>query len=191
VRSAIRGQSPFAAAAVLGVLSCGWARPAHADPQASVGLTGGASFGGVIGPVSQTTLHLGGRADVLFLRQRERDMAVGPYVDVGTRGFHDVDVGGGGEWLIPLTEDVPIVASAGMFARSGSGGAWSPGIETTLFCGSRSYNFHSWYGLAAGVFVQSRWVPTSPASLDIVAGVQLDLALIAMPFILAYEAVAH
>jgi len=188
VRSGGRGLGADGAAAILGLLV--WARPAGAEPQASVGLTGGASFG-VVGPESETTLHLGARADVLLLRQRERDMAVGPYVDVGTPGFHDVALGGGGEWLIPVTEDVPVVASAGVFARPGAGAAWRPGIEGTVFCGSRSYNFHSWYGLGAGVFVQSRWLPGSPATLDVVAGVQVDVALVAMPFLLAFEAVAH
>jgi hypothetical protein len=170
------------------------ARRAHADPQASAGLTLGAAFPGVVGPSESATVHLGGRADVLFLRSRERDMALGPYVDVATAGFRNVDAGGGAEWLLPLTEDVPVVLSAGGFVRNGSGrgwGSWAPGLEGTLFCGSRSLNFHSWYGLAIGGFVQTRWVPESPATLDVVAGVQLDAALLVMPFLFVYTALTH
>jgi hypothetical protein len=186
------------------------ARPAAADPQASLGLTLGGAFDSVVGPPPQsaapgpaqngnpsgvpssgTVLHLGARADVLLLRARERDMAVGPYLDVATAGFHDVDAGGGGEWLLPLTEDFSVLGAGGGFLRSGAGRDWAPGAEGTLFFGSRSYNFHSWYGLAVGAFVQSRWVPATPATLDIVAGVQLDVALLAMPFLYVYTAATH
>jgi hypothetical protein len=159
----------------------------------SAGLTLGAAFEGVVAPPGQggTSLHLGARGDVLLLRERERDMAVGPYLDVATAGFHVVDTGGGGEWLLPVTEDFSVLAAGGGFLRSGAGRDWAPGAEGTLFFGSRSYNFHSWYGLAVGAFVQSRWVPASPATLDIVAGVQLDVALLAMPFLYVYTAVTH
>jgi hypothetical protein len=167
------------------------ARRGSADPQASAGLTLGAAFPGVVGPSESATVHLGGRADVLFLRSRERDMALGPYVDVATAGFRNADAGGGAEWLLPVTEDVPVVLSTGAFARSGGGRSWAPGLEGTLFCGSRSYNFHSWYGLAVGLFVQTRWLPESPATLDVVAGVQLDAALLVMPFLFAYTALTH
>ncbi len=156
----------------------------------SAGLTVGAAFDGVVG-AGGTRVHVGGRADVLLLRAHEHDMALGPYVDVATSGLHDADTGGGVEWLIPLTDDIPLVVSSGFFARSGAERNWAPGLESTLFCGSRSYNFHSWYGLAAGFFVQSRWLPESPATLDVVAGVQLDAELLAMPFLFAYEAVTH
>jgi hypothetical protein len=118
-------------------------------------------------------------------------MAVGPYVDVASAGFHDLDAGAGAEWLVPVTEDLPVVASAGVFARNGTGRAWAPGMEGTLFFGSRSYNFHSWYGLAVGVFAQTRWVPASPSTLDIVGGVQLDAQLLLMPFLFVYTALTH
>jgi hypothetical protein len=166
-------------------------RIARADPQASAGVTLGAAFPGVVGPSERATVHLGGRADVLFLRSRERDMALGPYLDVATAGFRNVDAGGGAEWLLPVTEDVPVVLSTGGFVRSGAGRNWAPGLAGSLFCGSRSYNFHSWYGLAVGVFVQTRWLPESPATLDVVGGVQLDVALLVMPVLFAYTALTH
>jgi hypothetical protein len=169
-----------------------------------VGVTLGAAFDSVVGPAAtpqggtasgvpagSTAFHLGARADLLLLRSRERDMAVGPYADIATAGFHDVDTGGGAEWLVPLTEDFSAVAAGGVFARSGAGRDWAPGAEGTLFFGSRSYNFHSWYGLAVGAFAQTRWIPASPATFDVVVGVQLDVALLALPFLFAYTAVTH
>ena len=136
--------------------------------------------------------HLGGRADVLFLRARGSDMALGPYLDVATSSFRNLDAGGGAEWLVPMVADeFPFVLSAGAFFRNGDGRAWTPGVEGSLFFGSRSYNFHSVYGLAAGLFAQTRWVPSSPASVDLVFGVQIDAELIALPFLFVYEALTH
>jgi hypothetical protein len=54
--------------------------------------------------------------------------------------------------------------------------------------GSRSFNFHSWYGLAAGAFVQSRWIPTAPSTVDVVVGVQLDLELVVLPALFLWDA---
>ncbi len=128
---------------------------------------------------------------MLLLRSGGHDMGIGPYVDVATTSFHDVDFGGGAQWLLPVTEDVPVVASAGIFARNGEGRSWAPGAEGTLFVGSRSYNYHSWYGMAVGFFAQGRWVPESPATVDVVAGVQIDAELLAMPFLFLYTALTH
>jgi hypothetical protein len=176
-----------------------WSAGAAADPQASLGLTGGAVVQDVAGPPGpSTTLHLGARADTLLLRSRNGQMALGPYADVATAGFHDVDLGGGAEWLLPLTDDVPAVLGAGAFARDGAGAgagrSWAPGLEGTIFVGSRSFNFHSWYGLALGVFAQTRWVPAaaaSPSSLDVIVGVQLDAELLVLPWLLAWGAITH
>jgi hypothetical protein len=108
---------------------------------------------------------------------------------VATASFHDLDLGGGAEWLIPVRDDLPLVLSAGAFSRNGDGRAWSPGVEGTVFFGSRSYNFHSWYGLAAGLFMQSRWLPSSPSTLDLVFGAQIDGELLVLPALLIYEAI--
>ncbi len=163
-------------------------RAALADPQASVGLTLGGVVENVIGPSGAGgALHLGGRGSILFLRNRGADMAIGPYLDIATSGFQNLDLGAGAEWLIPVRDDLPVVLSAGGFLRDGDARSWAPGMEGTVFFGSRSYNFHSWYGLAAGLFAQSRWVPSSPATLDMVFGVQIDGELLALPSILLYQ----
>jgi hypothetical protein len=174
-------------AAVFGVL---WAPGATAEPQASVGLTIGGVVQDVVGPSSASgAFHLGGRASVLFFRSRGTEMAIGPYLDLATASFHDLDLGGGAEWLIPVRDDLPLVLSAGAFSRNGEGRSWSPGMESTVFFGSRSYNFHSWYGLAAGLFAQSRWIPSSPSTLDLVFGVQIDGELLVLPVLMIYEAI--
>jgi hypothetical protein len=139
------------------------------------GVTSGAVHGQV---------HWGARGDALFLRSRGSDMAVGPYLDVATSSFHDLDAGGGLEWLIPVRDDLPFVLSAGAFTRNGEGRSWAPGLESTLFWGSRSYNFHSWYGLALGLFAQTRYVPGPPEQADVVLGIQIDGEILLMPSML-------
>jgi hypothetical protein len=135
--------------------------------------------------------HLGARADVLFLRKRNRDMAVGPYVDFATASFETLELGGGVEWLVPLSELWPVVLSGGAFERRAPGFAWEPGAVSTIFVGSRSYNFNSWYGLVAGLFVQGRLGFGDARQADILGGFQIDLSFFAYPFLLAYEALRH
>jgi hypothetical protein len=118
-------------------------------------------------------------------------MAAGPYLDVKTVGFHNVNAGGGAEWALPVLAGFPLILGAGGFARAGGSGGVEPGVEGSLFFGARSYNFHSWYGLAAGVFAQTLWLPSSPSSLDVVVGAQIDAEILALPFLLAFEAVTH
>jgi hypothetical protein len=169
-----------------------WSPGAIADPQASVGLTIGGAVEDVVGPTPASgAFHLGGRGSILFLRNRGADMAIGPYVDVATASFHNVDLGGGAEWLLPVRDDLPLVLSAGAFWRNGDGRSWTPGMEGTIFFGSRSYNFHSWYGMAAGLFAQSRWIPSSPSTVDLVFGVQIDGELLALPVLFVWEAIRH
>jgi hypothetical protein len=112
-------------------------------------------------------------------------MAVGPYVEAATLSFHNFDVAAGGEWLLPLRDDLPLVVSGGALLRDADGKA-SVGIEGTVFFGSRSYNFHSWYGLAAGLFAQTRILPGSQSTLDFVFGVQIDAELLMMPGLLLW-----
>lgn len=179
-------------AVLLACLAGSSAKDARADPQASAGLTLGGAVDNVVGAAgAEGAFHLGARGSVLFLRNRGADMAIGPYLDVATASFHNVDLGGGAEWLIPVRDDLPLVLSAGAFWREGDGRSFTPGMEGTVFWGSRSYNFHSWYGLAAGIFAQTRWIPSSPATLDLVFGVQIDAEILALPSILLFEALRH
>jgi hypothetical protein len=160
---------------------------ADANPQMSVGLTlGGGAANLRTRPLG--VFHMGLRADVLLLRAHDKDMGIGPYVEALTVAFETFEVGGGVSWLIPVTEHVPLVLSAGAHARGYEGG-WEPGVEASLWMGSRSVNFESVYGLAIGVFVEGRYGLGQGQQADILGGVQLDLELFALPFVLLYNAV--
>ena len=131
--------------------------------------------------------HLGARGDVLFLRKSDRSMAIGPFVEVLTVAFETFEAGGGVSWLIPLGEHFPLILSAGAHARGYQGG-WEPGIDGSLFFGSRSLNFSSLYGLSAGLFVEGRWGLGDGHQADLLFGAVIDFELIAMPFILLVNA---
>lgn len=174
-----------AAVAVLGTTGA-----ASAKPQLTTGATTGLALTDMRadnGP--RAAYHLGARLELLFLRDSPREMAIGPYVDVATAGFDTFESGGGLSWLVP-TGSTGLVLSAGAFARTSRFG-WEPGASATIFWGSRSYNFHSTYAVGAGVFAQGRYGLGHGEQADAIFGLQIDLQYVALPFLFAYEALAH
>jgi hypothetical protein len=185
----VRSAKIVVAAGMAALAAALWSMHVRADPQASTGVTLGYVETGLRTSAS-AAFHFGARTDVLFLRHRETDAAFGPYADVATAGFHTLQAGGGVEWLLPVLDGFPLVLSAGGFGGKTDLG-WEPGVVAGVFFGSRSYNFHSWYGLATGLFAQGRYGLGDAHEGDIVVGVQLDLELVALPFVFAYEAITH
>jgi hypothetical protein len=159
-------------------------RVASAEPQVSVALTIGGGAREHRGAL-QPAFHLGAIADLLFLRKRDSEMAFGPYLQVDTLALDQLNLGGGVSWLLPLGSPV-VIFSAGALARKTE--AWSPAVQTRLFFGARSYNFHSLYGFALGGFLQARFELGSPGQAELICGAQLDLAILGLPFVLAYQA---
>ena len=165
--------------------------PALAAPQISAGLTTGAALTDVRaenGP--RVAYHLGGRLDMLLLRERANTMAIGPYIDVATAAFDTFETGGGLEWLVPAG-DTAFIFSGGAFARTSRFG-WEPGAAGTIFWGSRSFNYHSAYSLGVGLFLQGRYgLAGAGRQGDAILGVQIDLQYLALPFLFAYEAITR
>jgi len=180
---------PLAAAAALLVAALP-AREAEARPQITSGATTGfalTDFRADNGP--RAAFHLGARVDFLFFRERPGHMAFGPYLDLATHAFDTFETGGGLAWLLP-TGATAFVLSAGSFARTSRFG-WEPGASATLFWGSRSFNYHSAYAIGVGLFAQGRWGLGDGKQADAILGVQLDLEYLALPFLFAYQAIAH
>jgi hypothetical protein len=122
---------------------------------------------------------------VLFGRSRNADAAVGPYVDFTTAGFEDVRLGGGASLLLPANPYLPLVLSAGGYARKDDPG-WEPGVAGWLFLGSRSYNFHSSYGIAAGLLAGVQYGLGDSKETAIVISLQIDGQLLLIPFLAGY-----
>jgi hypothetical protein len=161
---------------------------ALAGPQVSTSLVvgGGLADARAIAPIKpRAVFQLGVWADAVFLRRRSSDMGLGAYVHFDTTAFDTVSFGGGATWLIPLGSPV-LSLSAGALGRS-SGRGLEPALSTTLFFGSKSYNFHSLYGLSAGLFVQGRYGVGRSDQADLLFGAQIDLAILALPILYVVE----
>jgi hypothetical protein len=168
----------------------GFTSNAEAHPQISSSLTTGAALTDLRferGP--RLAYHLGGRFDVLFLRSAPGDMALGPYVDVATHAFDTFETGGGLSWLVPAGSTA-FVFSGGGFGRA-AGFGFEPGVSGTIFWGSRSYNYHSTYGIGVGLIAQGRYGFGDGKQADAILGAQIDLEYLALPFLFAYEAITR
>lgn len=163
---------------------------ANAEPQFSAGLTEGLAMTDLRSSgAPRYALHVGGRFDVLFLRDRPTSMGLGPYVDLATEAFDTFQTGGGLEWLVP-TGGTAFILSGGGFARTSSFG-WEPGAQATLFWGGRDYNYHSTYAAGLGLFAQGRYGFGDGRQADAILGVQVDLLYLALPAMLLYQAIRH
>ncbi len=124
------------------------------------------------------------RGDLLFGRERNADIALGPYATFGTATFSDVRFGGGLSLLLPtLSGDFPIVLSAGGLSRNGSDAR----LSADAFFGLRSHNFHGAYAMASGLVIGADRAIAGGHSSTLYVGLQVDGLWIALPFILGYE----
>lgn len=162
---------------------------AHADPQWNASALAGVCGRGADGELwSDTCFYTGARADILFGRNRNSDFGIGPYVDINTAAFDDLRLGGGPTLLLPIHPYFPILLSGGPFVRKN--GDFTPGAEGWLFIGSRSYNFHSSYGLAGGIVFGYQTELRGEKANAIVIAAQIDVLLIALPFLAGYQWIA-
>jgi len=176
-----------AAGAFLAACIVASSSPAQATPQITSVATTGLAFTDLrASNAPRVAYHLGARLDVLFLRDKPKDMALGPYIDVATHAFDTFETGGGLAWLVPL-EATAFVFSGGAFARTSRFG-WEPGVAATIFWGSRSFNYHSAYAVGVGLFAQGRYGFGDGKQADAIGGVQVDLEYLALPFVFAYQA---
>lgn len=157
---------------------------AVAKPQISTGARIGAAGESVSDRTWQyTNLYAGFRGDVLFGRESNADFGGGPYADVSTSGFDDVRLGAGASGVLPVHLDFPLVVSAGAYAKSASPN-WHAGFSAELLWGFRSFNYHAVYSWSAGLFAGVQADVTSGGGHTVVAGAQLDNAIIALPFVI-------
>jgi len=167
------------------------AAPARAEPQGTAGLTVGAAGVGVDRALwDATVFHLGLRGDVLFGRDANADFGVGPYAELLTHAFDELQLGGGASVLLPVLDSFPIVLSGGLYGKLGDDGfGFEPGVTGALFWGSRSYNFHARYVMSAGLLAEMRVGLGDSKETSVVVGAQLDLALMSIPVVFLINAV--
>jgi hypothetical protein len=157
--------------------------PARAEPQATVGLTIGAAGEGFDRRIWQkTAFHLGLHGDVLFGRNSTSDFGVGPYAEIFTNAFDEIQFGGGVSGLLPVIDTFPIVVSLGAYGRKGSDPyGLEPGVAAELFWGARSFNFNSRYVLSGGLLTEARVGLGASRETTFIVAAQIDLLLFALP----------
>jgi hypothetical protein len=193
----VRTSSCFAAA-LLALLLLMSPKALAAPPQFGVGVTVGAAGVGKSSRLwDETVFHLGARGDVLFGRDGCNDFGVGPYLEVMTHDFGELQTGAGASLLIPLTEIFPVVLSAGGYLRipwqEGPGPladrsyGVEPGVAGTLFFGTRSFNFSNSWEITVGVIGQARFGLGESRETSFVIAAQLDLAGLWVPVVFIYH----
>jgi len=168
----------------------GSADRAEAHPQLSTGLTVGAAGKGDRSQLwSSTKLSLGVRGAWLFGRDGDAGFALGPYVEaLTTAGFSDFQTGAGATVLVPVHAYLPLLVSAGGYIGHSSPWGWEPGVAGEVFWGSNSYNYHSFYALSAGLFAGARYALGASHEVTLLAGLRIDLELVALPILLVWGA---
>lgn len=167
--------------------------PAQADPQGTAALTIGVAGVGENRELwDDTVFHLGVHGDVLFGRSSNADFGIGPYLEVATHAFDEIQFGGGISALLPVLDYLPIVLSTGAYGRYGPIGddeyGLEPGLAFQLFWGTRSYNFHSSYVMAAGLMGQFRLGLGESKETAFVIGAELDFVAMSLPFLFIINA---
>jgi hypothetical protein len=167
------------------------AQHASAEPQANAAITlGGAAVGERGEFWDDGEFHMGLRGDVLFGRDAVHDFGAGPFVEIATFAFDELQFGGGASLLLPVHESFPFILSAGAFGRIGDDDfGLEPGVSGSLFWGTRSYNFHANYVLAAGILVGYRQSLGESNETALMIAAQVDLAVIGLPFIMLADAI--
>lgn len=164
---------------------------AFAEPQGTAGLTVGAAGRGYDDDYfHEPAFHVGLRGDVMFGRGGVDDVGVGPYAEVLTHAFDEIQFGGGASLLIPILDSTPLVLSVGPYARYSLFVELEPGIASSVFFGSRSYNFSSNYVMSLGFIAQARVGLGATHETSFVFGLQVDLGFAALPFMFLAEAMS-
>lgn len=164
---------------------------AAAEPQANLGVTAGVAGRGYEREAwDVTAFHLGLRTDVLFAREGTADFGIGPYAEVMTHAFDELQVGGGASFLMPIIDTFPLIASAGMYGRIGEDDfGFEPGIATNLFFGSRSYNFSANYVMAFGLDAGFRIGLGESEEMSFLIAAQVDAAFLVLPVVFLIDAI--
>jgi hypothetical protein len=167
---------------VIGALC--WAPAAWADPQWHGSLQPGIAGVGRRDALWQHTVFHGALyGDVLLGRDSSNEVGVGPYFNLASEAFADLRLSSGPTVLVPVGSFVT-QWSIGPYAVPTIPRGW--GVHAQLFLGGRSYNHYAPYSTAIGLVLGVDVGLGSQRELITSAAVALDLAYLALPFLLLY-----
>lgn len=137
----------------------------------------------------KAVFFLGARADLDPLRAGPKSVGLGPYVELGSVAFRSFEAGAGLNLTVPVGSPA-LQLAAGPHLRWDDGGRHL-GVTATALFGSRSFNYHSKYGFAAGGFLQGRFAVDGSPQRDVILGAQIDFELLALPALLVGGSIRH
>jgi hypothetical protein len=180
----VKRRRALAVSTVAALAALAPARTARAEPRWNAGLETGICWSGdslaLQRPGFCSALH----ADVLFLRESSRDVGLGPSLRLGTARFDDVRLDGGLSVLLPVFDAFPLVLEAGPHLRNFE----QAGVFGSVFFGLRSFNHYGHYDMATGLslLAERSFADGTPSSIWLTA--RVDAAWLALPFMLAANA---
>jgi hypothetical protein len=122
--------------------------------------------------------------DLIFGRERERDAGAGPYLKLGTVAFDDLRAAAGASVHLPTWDDLALVLSAGpLLDHRGR-----LGLDSSIFFGVRSYNFHGAYNFAGGLVLGAQHSFGDDEATVIGLGLRVDAFFLAAPALLTWGA---
>lgn len=134
----------------------------------------------------RTQFCLGGMADLLFLRTRDRSPALGGYLEVATAGFNDSRFGFGPSALLPVGKWLTLTGRVGPLLKAGGGGAQA-GAEGYLELGQRSFSQHTGYSLSHALLGGLNYTAAGsglPSGTVIWLGLRVDAYWLTLPRLL-------
>lgn len=163
--------------------------PRAVETTSQLSLAGGfrCDVRGCLAPVFSIAL----RVDVLY-HPGPRAFGIGPFLSTRSDNFRDIAPALGATLLLPISESFPIVVSAGAALRIDAAGVTAGPLER-IWLGARSYNYHTPYVLSGGLFAEGRqlFLGGNDVGWDMIFGVDADLELLAIPWIMLYTWVAR
>lgn len=153
-----------------------------------LGLGGGLSVSNPFTPQSalQGLFSLSVRGDFIFGRTSVWSWGVGPFLSLRVDNFQRFGLNAGFSLLLPVSDTFPLLLSVGVASRTDLP-RWGPGGLLRAWWGMRSLNFHSVYTVGVGLFAEGRFFLDDERHLDFVAGAELDLQFLAIPFLAFYS----
>lgn len=158
---------------------------AEARPEWSAGLeTAACATGRALGAASAAWCNAL-RADVLFLRQRSSDFGIGASLRLGTAGFDDLRLDPSLSLIMPLSNALSLGLETGPHLLNGK----ELGISASVFVGLRPFNHYGHYSTNAGLMLLAEQSLGRDQPSALWLALRLDGSWLALPFILAYQAV--
>ncbi len=133
---------------------------------------------------------MGLRADALFGARSPFAWSVGPFAHVWSDNVDSLRVAAGVSLRVPVHVDLPLVLSVGAMVNALGDAPVGPGLVGRVWWGTRSVNYHSAYGMAAGLWLEARYTPDGGAC-DVVAGLDADLGFVALPAVALWNWLAR